>query len=80
MDYKALLIDITPLSGLTELRELDLGGPRTGNDIVDLTPLTRLTQLRELNLSANEIRDITPLSGLTELTDAISRTGILFLE
>ena len=62
------IIDITPLAGLTQLRDLDLGGARHGNDIADITPLAGLTQLRELNLSNNQLSDIATLAQLTQLT------------
>lgn len=59
------IIDISPLSGLTNLRELDL----SGNQISDLTPLAKLTNLTELQLSRNQISDLRPLAGLTNLTE-----------
>ncbi len=55
--------NITPLSGLTNLKELDLGS----NSISDITPLSGLTRLAWLDLAYNSISDITPLSGLTRL-------------
>ena len=57
------LNDLSPLSGLTGLRTLEL----TENEITDISPLSGLTGLTELNLSENEIVDISPLSGLTGL-------------
>ena len=64
-----LIVDITPLSGLTNLTELWLGG----NQITDIAPLSGLTNLTELSLGRwgwdNQIIDITPLSGLINLTD-----------
>jgi Leucine-rich repeat (LRR) protein len=56
--------DITPLEGLTNLKELNLWI----NNISDLTPLAGLTNLTMLNLQENNISDITPLAGLTNLT------------
>ena len=52
----------------------------SGSGVQDLTGLEHATELKELYLRANRVSDLTPLSGLTELIDAISRTGILFLE
>jgi hypothetical protein len=64
--------DITPLSELTELRQLFL----VNNQIIDLTPLSGLTNLETLDLYRNQITDITPLSGLKNLGGAF---GGLFL-
>lgn len=60
--------DLTPLAGLTKLRELNLDV-----NVEDLDPLTNLTELRDLRLytSGNNYShpvDISGLSGLTELT------------
>ena len=57
--------DVSPLSGLTQLRELYLDT----NSISDVLPLSGLTQLTELYLSDNNISDVLPLSGLTQLTE-----------
>ena len=63
-DFSARKIsDLTPLAGLTTLRELFLAQ----NNISDLTPLAGLTNLLYLNLSNNQISDLTPLAGLTNL-------------
>ncbi len=58
--------NITPLSGLTNLKELDL----SSNSISDITPLSGLTRLAGLDLAYNSISDsdISSLSGLTRLT------------
>jgi len=56
--------DLTPISGLVNLRVLYL----VGNNISDLTPISGLTNLRELWLIENNIRDLTPLMPLTNLT------------
>ena len=54
--------DLSPLSGLTKLTELNL----FRNTIADLSPLSNLTELIELDLSGNSyISDLSPLSGLT---------------
>ena len=56
--------DLSPLSGLVKLTELNL----FRNTIADLSPLSNLTELRVLDLSGNSyISDLSPLSGLTEL-------------
>ena len=60
----ARLSDITPLSSLTNLTNLNL----YNNDLSDIAPLSGLTNLTWLRLSSNELSDITPLSGLTNLT------------
>ena len=57
------IVDFSPLSGLANLRWIDLGD----SDIVDITELSRLTNLTELWLPNNEIVDISALSGLTNL-------------
>ena len=54
--------DLSPLSRLTKLTELNL----FRNTIADLSPLSNLTELIELDLSGNVyISDLSPLSGLT---------------
>ena len=58
------LSNLSPLSGLTKLKTLDLWG----NSISDLSPLSGLTQLTTLNLSKNSISDVSELVGLTQLT------------
>lgn len=57
--------DLTPISGLTELTELNL----SFSDFSSLWPLEELTGLTQLNLSYNDISDLRPLSGLTGLTE-----------
>ena len=57
------IIDISPVTNLTNLVTLRL----EGNRIVDVTPLANLTQLTELYLSHNHIADISPLANLVEL-------------
>ena len=61
------ITDITPLSRLTNLTELDLWG----NEIVDLSPLSNLTSLTELILVGGRFEDISPLRNLTSLTTLI---------
>jgi len=55
--------DLSPLVGLTGLKDLDLHG----NNISDISPLAGLTELTRMNLAQNEISDISPLAGLTNL-------------
>ena len=55
--------DISALSGLTSLGNLDL----RGNSISDISALSGLTSLTFLQLGFNSITDISALSGLTSL-------------
>ena len=57
------LNDLTPLAGLTQLRDLYI----FNNQISDLTPLASLTQLETLDIFNNQISDLTPLASLTQL-------------
>ncbi|PTM24888.1 hypothetical protein DA798_00080 [Lactobacillus sp. PFC-70] len=57
--------DLTPLSGLTKLTELNI----QNNSISDLTPLANLTNLTTFAASFNHISDFRPLQGLTNLKD-----------
>ena len=57
--------DLSPLSGLTALNNLNLDE----NDISDLSPLSGLRGLRRLYLGRNDISDVSPLSGLRGLSD-----------
>ncbi|MBN2593125.1 MAG: leucine-rich repeat domain-containing protein [Sedimentisphaerales bacterium] len=56
--------DITPLSGLTRLKSLDL----SNNQISDISALSGMAALETLTLYKNNITDITALSGLSNLT------------
>ena len=56
--------DITPLSGLTGLKSLDI----SNNQITDISALSGLTALETLALYNNQITDISALSGLSNLT------------
>ena len=58
------LTDLSPLSGLTKLKELSLFGSYA---IADISPLSGLTGLTHLDLGAARITDISPLGGLTSL-------------
>jgi len=58
------IVDLSPLSTLTELIELSL----TQNHIItDITPLAGLIHLRELEIDDNLITDISPLANMTEM-------------
>ena len=59
-----LVRDLSPLSALTTLQQLDFSHSR----VADLAPLTALTALQELNCSGAGALDLTPLGGLTRLT------------
>ena len=62
--------DLSLLSGMTHLKELNLGDDIGGNtDIHDLSPLSGLTSLKVLHLPSENIEDLSPLSGLTGLED-----------
>ena len=57
------ITDLSPLSGLTQLKELNL----MGTSAVDLSPLAGLTNLEDLKLANPEISDLSPLAGLTTM-------------
>ena len=57
--------DLSPLEGLTKLRDLRL----QSNNISDLSPLAELTNLESLFLNDNAIENISSLAGLTALHD-----------
>jgi hypothetical protein len=56
--------NLEPLSGLTELRSLDLSNTRVG---YHLDPLQRLAKLQLLKLSGTQVGELGPLGALTEL-------------
>ncbi|MBP7051420.1 MAG: leucine-rich repeat domain-containing protein [Phycisphaerae bacterium] len=58
------IADLSPLAGLTELRELIFNQ----NQVWDISPLASLVELRELDAHHNQISDISALRGLTKLT------------
>jgi len=58
------IADISPLSGLTGLKSLDI----SNNQITDISALSGLTALETLALYNNQIADISALSGLSNLT------------
>ena len=61
---KNSISDLSPLEGLTSLRDLNLGN----NSVSDISVLSGLTLLNTLNLSDNSISDISALSGLTSMS------------
>lgn len=56
--------DLTPLAGLSSLRELTIDSSWS---LRDLSPLAGLTELERLHLSSPSLRDLSPLAGLTKL-------------
>ncbi|MDE7397943.1 MAG: leucine-rich repeat domain-containing protein [Oscillospiraceae bacterium] len=62
--------DITPLSGLTNLTNLNLGH---SDRISDLTPLEGLINLTDFDLAFTKIDDIKPLAKLNNLTMVVLR-------
>ena len=64
------MTDLSPLSGMANLKELRLSGDIGGNDgISDLSPLSGLSRLKVLHLPAANIEDLSPLSGLVQMED-----------
>ena len=57
------LLDLSPLSVLTELREINLNDQK----VRDLSPLADLTNLEVLTLLFNDVEDLSPLANLTNL-------------
>lgn len=61
-------IDLTPLSNLTNLQELQISG---NPNIENFTPLSSLINLRLLNLSGSQVKDVSFLSSLTNLEELL---------
>ena len=57
--------DLTPISGLTQLVNLNIGG--IGNHVSDLSPIANLTNIKHLHLGGNPITDLTPIANFTQL-------------
>ena len=57
--------DLSPLTGLTNLKELYV----SGSDVMDLSPLRDLAGLEKLHLDDTGVTDLTPLTHLTGLTE-----------
>jgi len=64
-DTNNAVTELAPLSSMTALQELDLGG----NGLSELGSLSGLTNLRVLLLYNNRIVDLSPLGGLTNLAE-----------
>jgi len=61
--WKDSVRNLTPLSKLTKLKTLSMGGTKVTN----LTPLSKLTKLKTLSLRDTKVTNLTPLSKLTKL-------------
>jgi len=61
------IYDLSPLSGLSELRQLNLGCCSRPGEFESLEPLSHLVNLTGLTLCARGIRDISDLANLAEL-------------
>ena len=57
--------DLTPISGLTQLVNLNIGG--IGNHVSDLSPIANLTNIKHLDLGGNPISDLSPIANFTQL-------------
>lgn len=57
--------DLTPISGLTQLESLSIGG--IGNYVSDLSPIANLTNIKHLDLGGNPITDLSPIANFTQL-------------
>ena len=75
--------DLTPISGLTQLESLSIGG--IGNHVSDLSPIANLTNMKYLDLGGNPISDLSPIANFTQLEnisfdDNVPLTDISVLE
>ena len=75
--------DLTPISGLTQLESLSIGG--IGNHVSDLSPIANLTNIKHLDLGGNPISDLSPIANFTQLEiisfdDNVPLTDISVLE
>ena len=57
--------DLTPISGLTQLESLSIGG--IGNHVSDLSPIANLINIKYLDLGGNPITDLSPIANFTQL-------------
>ena len=73
LDGNRDITDLSPLSQLTNLKDLNLSN--TG--ATDLSPLAGLTNLTKLNIANPDISDLSPLSNLTNLTTLYLDDGSL---
>ena len=62
-------IDLTPLSGLTNLTRLTFyQNNNSGAVVSDLSPLAGMTQMKRLSLCVDfDVKDLAPLAGMTQL-------------
>ena len=60
------VVDLSPLSGMTNLRELNL---ESNVFLRDVSPLKNLVALETLSIGLSDVRDLSPLRGLVNLTD-----------
>ena len=84
--YATDTTDLTPLAGLTSLREILL----VGNEVTDISPVAGLVNLEILRMDFNRVADISPLAGLTQLrvftlwgsdvSDITALSGLINLE
>jgi hypothetical protein len=64
LDFRSSeLTDLTPLTGLTHLKALDLDCTQ----VAELLPLAELKKLQSLHLYSTQVTDLGPLAGLEEL-------------
>ena len=66
-------VDLSPLSGLTNLKNLSVQADCADyrvQSVVSLEPLANLTGLRSLELYIYNVTDISPLASLTNLQSA----------
>lgn len=75
--------DLTPISGLTQLESLSIGG--IGNHVSDLSPIANLINIKHLDLGGNPITDLSPIANFTQLEtisfdDSVPLTDISVLE
>ncbi len=57
--------DLTPISGLTQLEHLGIGG----RNLSDLSPIANLTNIKNLYLGGNPITDLSPIANFTQLEE-----------
>lgn len=76
IDFNGNVSDLTPISHLTNLTDLDF----SKNAVTDVTPLKTLINLTNLNLSNNQVSNVTPLQHLKQLSSlTLLRNRILDL-
>ena len=68
LDFCLKITDVSPLSGLASLTDLNLRYSK----VTDVSPLSGLTSLTYLDLRYSKVTDVSPLSGLTSLTPVLT--------